>query len=181
MSLVHLQSPVLPYETFDAPLKKGINFHEDRKILLAEKFVTIQLLSPFPQFNVQIQKDLNHFRSVLKTLWQMPTYNCNGDFTNLSMTGFNVDWLRTELQNEINAATVKLKSTQQETDSFLKPISPNSAVRTKRAVPVAAAALGAMGFWFLVSLWAQAVAGAAEILVAANGIKLQQTSVASLK
>ena len=147
MSMVHLQSPVLPYDTSDGPLKKGIIFHEDKKILLAEKFVNIQFLLPFPQFDVQIQKELTHLTSVLETLWKMPSYNCNLKFTNLSMEGFNVDWLRKEVQNEIDAATAELQSMQQETASFLKPISPNSADRTKRAVPVAAAALGAIGLF----------------------------------
>ena len=63
------------------------------------------------------------------------------------MEGFNVDWLRKEVQNEIDAATAEIQFMQQETASFLKPISPNSAGRTKRAVPVAAAALGAIGLF----------------------------------
>ena len=147
MSMVHLQSPVLPYDTSDGPLKKGIIFHEDKKILLAEKFVNIQFLLPFPQFDVQIQKELTPLTSVFETLWKMSSYNCNLKFTNLSMEGFNVDWLRKEVQNEIDAATAELQSMQQETASFLKPISPNSADRTKRAVPVAAAALGAIGLF----------------------------------
>ena len=77
MSIVRLQSPVLPYDTSDGPLKKCIIFHEDKKILLAEKFVNAQLFLPFPMFDVHIQKDLTHLTSVLDTLWQMPTYNCN--------------------------------------------------------------------------------------------------------
>ena len=108
MSMVHLQTPVLPYDTSDGPLKKGIIFHEDKRILLAEKFVNIQFLLPFPQFNVQFQKELTHLTSVLETLWKMPSYNCNLKFTNLSMEGFNVDWLRKEVQNEIDAATAPL-------------------------------------------------------------------------
>ena len=147
MSIVHLQSPVLPYDTSDGPLKKRIIFHEDKKILLAKKFVNTQFLLPFPQFDVQIQKELTHLTSVLEILWKMSSYNCNLKFTNLSMEGFNVDWLRKEVQNEIDAATAELQSMQQETASFLKPISPNSADRTKRAVPVAAAALGAIGLF----------------------------------
>ena len=147
MSKVHLQSPVLPYDTSDGPLKKGIIFHEDKKILLAETFVNIELLLPFPQFDVQIQKELTHLTSVLEILWKMPSYNCNLKITNLSMEGFNVDWLRKEVQNEIDAATAELQSMQHETASFLKPISPNSADRTKRAVSVAAAALGAIGLF----------------------------------
>ena len=35
--MVHLQSPVLPYDTSDGPLDEGIIFQEDEKILLAAK------------------------------------------------------------------------------------------------------------------------------------------------
>ena len=73
MSMVRLQFPVLPYDTSDGPLKKGIIFNEDKKILLAENFVNVQFLSPFSMFDVQIQKDLTHLTTVLDTLFQMPT------------------------------------------------------------------------------------------------------------
>ena len=102
-SMVHLQSPVLPYDTSDGPIKKGIIFHED-KILLAKKFVKLQFLLPFPQFDVRIQKELFHLTSVLEILWKISSYNCNLKFTNYSMEGFNVDWLNKEVQNEIDAA-----------------------------------------------------------------------------
>ena len=95
---------------------------------------------------MQIKKELTHLTFVLETLWKMPSYICNLKFTVLSMEGFIVDWLRKEVQNE-NAASAELKTMQEETVSFLKPIFPNSGDRTKRAVPVAAAALGAIGLF----------------------------------
>ena len=98
-------------------------------------------------FDVQIQKDLTHLTTVLDTLWKMPTYNCNLNFTNLEMRGFNVDWLMKEVQHEVDAATSELRLMQQETAFFLQPISPDSADRTKRAFPVAAAVLGAIGLF----------------------------------
>ena len=121
-SMVHLQPPVLPNDTSDSPFKKGIIFHKDKKILFAEKFVNIQSLIPFPQFDVQIQKELTHLPSVLVTLWKVPSYNCNLKFKKLSMEGFNVDWLRKEVQIKTDAATAEFKTMQQETASFLKPI-----------------------------------------------------------
>ena len=47
-----------------APLKR-INFHEDKTLLLVEKIVNIQFLLPFPQFDVQIQKEKNPFNICL--------------------------------------------------------------------------------------------------------------------
>ena len=109
--------------------------------------MNIQFQLPFLQFNVKFQKEITHLTSVLETFWQMSTNNWNLKFTNLTVNGFNIDWLRKELQNEVDAATAELKYMQQKTSSFLKPTSPNSADRTMRAVPVAAAALGAIGLF----------------------------------
>ena len=105
----------------------------------------------------KFKREINQFSSVLETLWKMLSYNCNLKFANLSMqtsplkfaklSRVNVDWLRKEVQNEMDAASAVLKSIQQETASCLKRISPNSADRNKRAVPVAAAALGAIGLF----------------------------------
>ena len=145
-SMVHPQSLVVPYDTSDGPLKKGIIFHEDKKILLAEKFINIQFLLPFPQLDIHIQQELTTLTSVLDKMWEMPTYNCYLNFTNLTMEGFNVNWLLHEVQKEINAATLDLHKMHLETAAFLKPLYPDQD-RSKRAVPAAAAALGAIGLF----------------------------------
>ena len=146
MPMARLQSTVVPYDTSDGPLKKGIIFHEDKKILLAEKFINVQFLLPFPKLDIYIKEDIATLTSVLDQLWELPTYNCYLNFTNLTMEGFNVDWLLKEVQKEIQAATLDLVKLQTETAAFLQPLSPDKD-RTKRVVPVAAAALGAIGLF----------------------------------
>ena len=143
------QSRVLSYDSSDGPLKKSVISHEDKKILLAEKFINIQFLLPFPMFDVQMQENLTRLTSVLETMWNMPNLFCYLNYTNLSMEGFNVDWLVKEVQQEINLANSDLYKLHKETASFLQPLSstPSSDDRTKRAVPVAAAALGAIGLF----------------------------------
>ena len=46
------QSPFPNFDNSDGTQKKGIIFHEDRKILMAEKFNNVQYLLPFPQFSL---------------------------------------------------------------------------------------------------------------------------------
>ena len=146
MDDVHPQSAVVPYDTSDGPLKKGIIFHEDKKILLAENFINIQFLLPFPQLDIHIQQELTTLTSVLDKMWEMLTYKCYINFTNLTMEGFNVNWLLNEVQKEINAATLDLHKMHLESAAFLKPLSLDQD-RSKRAVPAAAAALGAIGLF----------------------------------
>ena len=43
---------------FDDVLKKGILFNEDSKILLAEKFIPVQFLVPFPSYNFTLKPEL---------------------------------------------------------------------------------------------------------------------------
>ena len=146
-TLAYLQSSVVPYDTSDCPLKKGIIFHEDRKILLAEKFINVQFLLPFPMFDAQLQDKLTHLTSTLADMWNLPTFFCDLNYTNVNMTGFNVNWLVSEVQKEIDAANFDLERLHLETASFLRPKIDDSTHRSKRAIPIGAAALGAIGLF----------------------------------
>ena len=53
--------------------------------LLAEKFVSVQFLLPIASFDVQTQTDIKYLTELLETTWDMPTYNCDMDYTNLTM------------------------------------------------------------------------------------------------
>ena len=132
----------MPYDTSDGSLKKGMYFLEDRKILLAEKFINVQFLLPF---DVQLQDKLTHLTPTLADMWNLPTFVCDLNYTNVNMTGFNVNWLVSEVQKEIDAATFDLEGLHLETASFLRPKTDDSTHRPKRAIPVAAAALGLFG------------------------------------
>ena len=43
---------------FDDVLKKGILFNDESKILLAEKFIPVQFLVPFPSFNFTLKSEI---------------------------------------------------------------------------------------------------------------------------
>ena len=107
-SLIHAQSPISEFDDSDGPLKKRIVFHEDRKILMAEKFINVQFLLPCPKFSVSPKSELALLLDALHVMWNMPTYNCYLNFTNMSTKGFDLHWLMTEVQKEVNASEVSL-------------------------------------------------------------------------
>ena len=80
-------SPICSFDDSDGPLKKGIIFQENKKILVAEKFINVEFLLPFPKFAVYIKSDLEHLLSALTTMWDMPTFISYLNFTNVSMEG----------------------------------------------------------------------------------------------
>ena len=54
-------------------LERGVFFHEETKILLAEKFVNAQFLVPYPKFEIQLTENLDKVAKELQNMWQMPT------------------------------------------------------------------------------------------------------------
>ena len=142
------QSPISAFDDSGGPLKKGIIFHENKKVLVAEKFINVEFLLPFPKFAVYIKSDLEHILSVLATMWDMPTFNCYLNFTNVSLEGFHVNWLLTEVQNETQLTENALNTLQLEIATFLHPpLPPSQHDRPRRAIPLAAVAVGAIGLF----------------------------------
>ena len=143
------RSPIAAFDDSDGPLKKGIIFHENKKILLAEKFINVEFLLPFPQFAVSIKSDLAHLLTILDSMWDMPIFNCYLNFTNTSMQGFDVNWLLSEVQKEVAASEQALLALQHEIAAFLPPLSPSTshADCPRRALPLEAAAVGAIGLF----------------------------------
>ena len=128
-------------------LDKGIFFNEETKKLLTEKFINIQFLLPFPRFEVGLTDNLNQVADTLQHMWQTPTYFCYLNFTNTSETDFKIDWLLQEIRKEITAASNDLTKMKQEVSTFLKGTALNDGNRKKRALPLAAAAVGAIGLF----------------------------------
>ena len=66
---------------FDDVLKKEILFNEESKILLAEKFIPVQFLVPFPSFNFTLKSDFKTLLQELNELWKEPSVHCSLDFS----------------------------------------------------------------------------------------------------
>ena len=145
-SLLHAQSPISEFDDSDGPLKKGIIFLEDRKSLMAEKFTNVQFLLPFPKFSVSLKSELA-LLDALHVMWNMPTYNCYLNFTNMCTKGFDFHLLMTEVQKEVNASEVSLVELHAEVAKFLSLPPPSSSGRIPRALPLAVVAVGAIGLF----------------------------------
>ena len=76
-----------------------------------------------------------------------------------SMQGFDVNWLLSEVQKEVAASEQALLALQHEIAAFLPPPSPSTshADRPRRALPLAAAAVGAIGLFGTGIAWALAI------------------------
>ena len=128
-------------------LDKGIFFYEETKILLAEKFINVQFLVPFPRFEMTLISSVDQIAQSLQNMWQTPTYFCYLNFTNTSEVDFKMDWLLKETKKEISFAEADLLKIKSDVASFLKGKQKNKRTRKKRALPLAAAAVGAIGLF----------------------------------
>ena len=74
------------------------------------------------------QNWLTNLLQVLQTMWDMPTYNCYLNFTNVSMKGFDVNWILSEVQNEVTASETSLLDLQREVAKILSMPAPASQI-----------------------------------------------------
>ena len=101
-------------------LDKGIFFNEETNILLAEKFINVQFLVPFPRFEMTLISSVDQIAQSLQKMWQNPTYFCYLNFTNTSEVDFKMDWLFKETEKEISFAQTDLLKIKSDVASFLK-------------------------------------------------------------
>ena len=122
-SLFLLYSFTSLFETteYDA-LNKGILFHKESKILLAEKFVNVQFLIPFPKYNFTMKTQVEDMLAKLAEMWSQPSAECPLDFSqpfNSSHKPFNLNWMLAKIQNETNAAQQEVEHMRNITAKFL--------------------------------------------------------------
>ena len=125
-------------------LTKGILFHKESQIVLAEKFVNVEFLVPFPQYDFDMKKQVEDMLEKLATMWTQPSTICPVNFSapfNSSKKPFNLDWMLSKITNETEAAENEVNDMRSVTAKFLSPEEENGQRnRQKRAAPVAAAA-----------------------------------------
>ena len=129
----------------DETLAKGVIFNEETTILLAEKFIQVEFLVPFPQFSLSIRTELNATLQRLNQMWRQPSVNCHLDFTtnfNDNDTGFSVDWVITAIEDEVSLAENEIKNLHLHTAEFLNGIQGNPSPRKRRS---ALTAIGLFG------------------------------------
>ena len=127
---------------FDKFLSKGILFHENAKILLAEKFVNVEFLIPFPRYNFTAKEAIEETLHKLSNMWNIPSVFCPFDFSsqfNTSTDQFNVNWLLDKIQSETHEAEQTVKNLHATTSKLLAE-NPDKSARDRRGAPVVAAA-----------------------------------------
>ena len=135
-------------ETNDEPLAKGVLFHEETTIVLAEKFIQVEFFVPFPKFELNIREDVNSTLQVLKRMWKQPTVNCNLSETtnfNTDESEFSVDWLIREIEAEVNSSKEEIEQLHNETAAFLNGQQVATTDRLKRDSGDALSSIGLFG------------------------------------
>ena len=73
LTTIHLSYSEDYHQEFDDVLRKGIMFNEESRILLAEKFIPVQFLVPFPKYNFSMKTELTELHKNLNNKWKLPS------------------------------------------------------------------------------------------------------------
>ena len=141
---------------YDDVLKKGILFTEESKIVIAEKFIPVQFLVPFPSYNFTLKTEIKDMLAQLNEMWKLPSVHCPLDFSSPFHTNdsyFNVDWMFQKIQNEVNQLKVEIEQLRNETATFLgtksqrKVTKEEDLSRGKRGAHIGALAASGIGLF----------------------------------
>ena len=137
---------------FDDVLEKGIIFNEETKILLAEKFVPFQFMVAFPSYNFSLKPELNTLLRRLDDMWKLPSIRCPLDFSssfNGNASSFNVNWIMSKIEKEVNKSRLDVQLIRNETSTFLQNSDEIRGTnnRVKRGAHIAVAAMAGIGLF----------------------------------
>ena len=143
-------SDIIADQDSGAFLGNGIIFNHVTKILLAEKFINVDFLVPFPKFEMNVSAELGAYINKLATLWDASSWQCHLDYsTNFRKNDstFDIDWLLHQVENEVTLAEKELEALRIYTSSFLNTEDATSQARNRkpRAAPLAMMALASVG------------------------------------
>ena len=130
-------------------LEKGILFNERNKILLTEKFISVEFLVPFPTYEFSLKPDIEQLIHRLSQMWDLPSIFCPLNFSShfsSNSSGFNVNWMLFQINHEIHESENDLTTIRNETSMFLRPPSEQQP-RKRRGAGVGLAALAAVGLF----------------------------------
>ena len=136
--------------SYDDVLSSGIIFHKESKILLAEKFVNVQFLIPFPKYNFTMKTAMRNYLNKLSEKWRTPSIERPLDFSmnfNSTTDPFNLNWLLDMIEGKAEAAKQEAQAIRTDTSRFLDK-NPLDSSRTRRRAPlIAAAAIAGIGLF----------------------------------
>ena len=121
-------------DDYDDFLRSGIIFHQESKILLAEKFVNVEFLLPFPKYNFEWKAEIAKLLSKLGDKWKIPSASCPLDSSlpfNSTKDAFSVDWLGKKINEEVTLVQRETDLIRNETAKLLyKPQEKSNRVRS---------------------------------------------------
>ena len=123
LTTIHLSYSEDYHQEFDDVLRKGIMFNEESRILLAEKFIPVQFLVPFPKYNFSIKTELTELLKNLNNKWKLPSTSCPLEFSTSFKTNtssYNVDWILNKIQKEVLKSKSDIDMLRNETATFLQ-------------------------------------------------------------
>ena len=88
--------------------KKRNYFIYQQKLLLAEKFVNIQSLVPFPRLNVSLENQFRNLSLLLKKTWNDYSFGCQLDQIITTETSSNVDYPLRHSGNEFKSVQIDI-------------------------------------------------------------------------
>ena len=135
-----------------AILANGIIFNHVTKILLAEKFINVDFLVPFPKFEMNVSAELGAYINKLAPLWDASSWRCHLDYSTIFQKNdstFDIDRLLHQVENEVTLAEKELEALRIYTSSFLNTEDATAQVRNRkpRAAPLAIMALASIGLF----------------------------------
>ena len=145
-------SDIIADQDSGAILANGIIFNHVTKILLAEKFINVDFLVPFPKFEMNVSAELSAYINKLAPLWDASSWQCHLDYsTNFQKNDstFDIDWLLHQVENEVTLAAKELEALRIYTSSFLNTEDTTAQNRNRkpRAAPLAMMALASVGLF----------------------------------
>ena len=85
-------------------LASGIKFNLGTEILLAEKFINVDVLVPLPKFEMNMSAELGAFINKLASLWDFSRWQGHLDYPAIIQRNdstFDIDWLLHQFENEV--------------------------------------------------------------------------------
>ena len=135
-------SDIIADQDSGAILANGIIFNQVTKILLAEKFINVDFLVPFPKFEMNVIAELGAYINKFAPLWDASSWQCHLDYsTNFQKndSAFDIDWSLHQVVNEVTLAEKELEVLRLYTSSFLNTEDATAQARNRkpRAAPLA--------------------------------------------
>ena len=89
---------------------------------MAEKFISAHFLVPFPKYEFINRENLTNYLEILSDAWEHPSLLCPLNFSSnfkSNMSGFNLNWLLTEIEKEATVSYNDVSALRNETSKFL--------------------------------------------------------------